>query len=332
MISLMRYINSDREEGALRQVISLLITKIGSSAVRSDLPEFGAFTSEIEGIGNRLDADPEPGSLLVLAETATLALTSYNAMIGSLLISQRNEMQHILGMLRDTLVDIIGETSRAGKRLQTITVDLERSGPITDLRVLKGQLTECLTGLKEEILQQKAQAAITVKKLQVTIERGGTVAAAGKGANPLDPITGLPDRDDAVAAMQTAIDGGKRQYAAVMIVNRVEMINTRFGSKVGDSMLIGFKEHMTEQLTGSDQLFRWTGPALVAILERSEPIETVRRMVRRLLDARIDVSYSADGRSALIPVSAVWSVIPLVSAADAEKRIQAFISAQSNQE
>jgi hypothetical protein len=51
-----------------------------------------------------------------------------------------------------------------------------------------------------------------------------------------------------------------------------------------------------------------------------------------LLDSRIEVSYAADGRFALIPVSAVWSVLLLVSTADAEKRIQAFIAAQSSQE
>src|SRR5580698_3064537 len=109
MISLMRYINSSRQEGPFRQVISLLITKIGSSAVRCDLAEFGAFTSDIEGIRKRLAPDLEPSNLLVLAETAALALSSYNARIGLLLDSQRNEMQHILAMLRDTLVAVTGE-------------------------------------------------------------------------------------------------------------------------------------------------------------------------------------------------------------------------------
>src|SRR5580698_7926150 len=140
MISLMRYINSSREEAPLRQIISLLISKIGESAVRCDLAEFGAFTSDIQGIGKRLAPDLEPGSLMVLAETAAQALASYNFRIGLLLDTQRNEMQHILGMMRDTLIDVTGETTRAGKRLQAITQDLERSGPITDLKVLKGRL------------------------------------------------------------------------------------------------------------------------------------------------------------------------------------------------
>jgi GGDEF domain-containing protein len=331
MISIKRYLNASREEAPLRKVISLLISKIGSTAVRCDLAEFEAFTTDIEGVRNRLSPDLTPDSLMGLAEASVQALTTYNKRIRILLDTQRNEVQNILSMLQNTVVNIAGENTRSGKRLQEITLELEESGRITDLRVLKGRLTECLTGLREEMLQQKTDAAVTLENLRVTIERGRDSVALGAEHRP-DPVTGLPGHDEAVAAMETAVGRGTRQYAIVMIVNRVQMINRRFGQKLGDHMLVGFKEHVAKQLSGSDQLFRWTGPTFVAILERPKPIGIVRLEVKRLLDAKIEVNYSAEGKSVLIPVSAIWSALPLTCMPDADKQIQEFVTAQSNRE
>lgn len=347
MISLKSYFNASSEETPLRRVVALLISKMGSSAVRCDLEEFEAFTTDIRRISGALAPELTPDNLLVHAEAAAEGLTAYNKRIARLLDSQRGEVTHILGMLQNTVINIAGENTRSAKRLQEITSELEQSGPITDLRVLKGRLAECLTGLREEMSQQKAEAAVTIENLQVTIERGrDSIVALAENrleqaersrsnslaipGNAQDPITGLPCRDAALVAMQNSIGAGTRNYAVVMVINRVQMIKDRFGYKVSDHMIAGFKDEMAKQLSGSGQLFRWTGPAFVAILERAEPIAVVRAEVRRMLDAKIEVSYSGTGRSVLIPVSAVWLALPLISVADADMQIQAFTASQNS--
>jgi len=328
LISLKHYLDADSDRAPLRQIVSHLIAGIGSSAVEGDAAECAAFRGELRQIGDGLGADLPPGNLLAVAESALQALAVHNKRIQSLLADQRSEMTHILGMLQDTVISVAGENIRAGKRLREITLELEQSGALTDLRVLKGRLAECLKGLQEEALQQKADAAVTIQKLQMTIERtqSGSVA---RTPHRLDPVTGLRCRDDALIAMQAAIDGGARQYAVAMVVNRVQMINLRFGHEVGDRMLLGFKEHMERQLAPSDQLFRWSGPALVAIIARPEPIGNVRVEVKRMLESKIEVIYNGGGRSVLIPVSAGWLALPLVSAADADKQIVTFIASQT---
>jgi GGDEF domain-containing protein len=331
IISLKRFLNANGDQAPLRQVVSLLIAGIGSSAVEGDADECAAFKVDIGKIGEALDADPPPANPLVLAESALQALTVHNKRIESLLASQGSEVTHILGMLQDTVINIAGENTRSGKRLREITVELEQSGALTDLRVLKGRLTECLKGLREETLQQKADAAVTMQKLQTTIERGKS-AAVSRTPSRFDPVTGLPCRDDALIAMQAAIDGGARRYAVAMVVYRVQMINVRFGHEVGDRMLIGFKEHIERQLAPPDQIFRWPGPALVAIIERQEAIGNVRVQVKRMLDSKIEVMYTGDGRSVLIPISAGWSALPLVSTAEVDKQIEAFIASQTSGE
>jgi GGDEF domain-containing protein len=328
LISLKRYLDTDSDRAPLRRIVSLLIAGLGSSAVEGDAAECAAFRGEIRQIGDGLDADLPPANLLIVAESALQALAVHNKRIQSLLADQRIEMTHILGMLQDTVISVAGENIRSGKRLREITLELEESGTLTDLRVLKGRLAECLKGLQEEAQQQKADAAVTMQKLQMTIERSQS-GSVSRAPRRLDPVTGLPCRDDALIAIQAAIDGGARQYAIAMVVNRVQTINLRFGHEVGDRMLLGFKEHMEKQLAPPDQLFRWPGPALVAIIARPEPIGSVRVEVKRMLESKIEVDYSGEGRSVLIPVSAGWSALPLVSTADTDKQIVAFIASQT---
>jgi GGDEF domain-containing protein len=334
MISLKRYFNASGEdtsfaqvETSLRQTVTLLISAMESSAVDGDLAEFVDFREEIKRIREGSVPDLAPESLMDLAEAARRTLTAYNKRIKALLVSQGGEVKHILSMLQATVNNIAGENTRSARRLHEITLELDQSGAIMDLRVLKGRLTDCLKDLREETQQQKKEAAGTMLKLQMTIEQSRNAVA--KDGNSVDPVTGLPGREDALFAMQTTVDGGVRHYAVIMVVNRVQMVNARFGREIGDRMLVVFKEHVTKQLSACDRLFRWAGPAFMAIIEKEAPLGIVRLLAKRMMDAKIEVDYSGDGRSVLIPVSAVWSALPLTSASDADKQIQTFVAAQS---
>jgi hypothetical protein len=55
--------------------------------------------------------------------------------------------------------------------------------------------------------------------------------------------------------------------------------------------------------------------------------------VKRILDTRIEETYSADGRSVLLPITANWSAFPLMSSAEAtDAQIRTFIASQHNYE
>jgi len=330
IISLRRYLDANSYEAHLRQIVSLLLENIGATAVEANADECESFREDIRRIADGLPSDLPPDNLMVIAAGAAQALANYNKKVETFLASREAEVAKILSMLHNTVIDIAGEHTRSAKRLQEITQELEQTGAVSDLRILKGRLTECLNGLREETRQQKADAAVTMQKLQLTIERG-RAAVTKAPDHRRDPVAKLPGRDEALAAMQAAIDSGSRQYAVVMVIKRIKMINARFGAEAGDRMLVGFREHLQTQLPQTDQLFRWIDPALVAILERPVPAAVVRIQLKRILDTRIEVTYSGEGRSVLIPISAAWLVLPLISTADAQRQIDAFIAAQTNE-
>jgi diguanylate cyclase (GGDEF)-like protein len=332
MISIKRYFNQTAAEAALRQVVALLIEKIGESAVEGNKEELAAFRDEIKQFGDGFSPDTKPENLLTVAGMAAQALTAYNKRVTWLMERQSNEVQTIVRMLQQTLLGITGENTRSGQQLRQIEHELEKSGAIKDLSTLKIHLSECLNSLHEETLKQKSEAESTIQKLRIEIESSQSRASNATGGE-LDTITGLPRRNDAISAIQQAIDGGKRQYAVVMVVDRVQLINARFGHKAGDNMLRTFKRHIEKQVQRSDRLFRWTGPAIVAILERAAQTAEVRLEVKRMLDGRLEETYAADGRSVLLPITATWSAIPLTSSAEAaDAQIQTFIASQHSYE
>jgi diguanylate cyclase (GGDEF)-like protein len=332
MISIKRYLNQSAAEDALRQSAAMLVESIGDSAVEGDARELAVFRSEISRIGEAFTDDTKPEDLLAAAVSATEVLRAYNKRITCLIDTQANEARAIVRMLRQTAVAITGENTRSGQRLQQIGNELEKTGEIKDLSALKLHLGECLSSLHEETQKQKSEADSTIQRLQAQIEQSKASASYPKGGE-LDPITGLPQLNDALGAIQQAIDGGTRQYAVVMVVDRVQLINARFGHKAGDRMLRTFKRHVEKQILRSDRLFRWTGPALVAIVERAAPASDVRLEIKRMLDQRIEETYSDQGRSVLLPITATWSAFPLLSSAEAtDAQIRTFIASQHSYE
>jgi GGDEF domain-containing protein len=118
-----------------------------------------------------------------------------------------------------------------------------------------------------------------------------------------------------------------------MVVDRIKLINLRFGIDAGNSVLRVFKESVEQRFAQGDQLFRWNGPTIVALIDSTQSVDQVRAQVRRLLETRIEETLEVEQRSVLITISASWSVFLLIPPlTDAAKQIQAFIASQGGRD
>jgi GGDEF domain-containing protein len=329
MVSIKHYLNrSDAGEGALRQVVALLIEKLGKCAVEDDPRELETFRKKIGEDHEKLTPDLSSEDLLILAGSVTQSLESYNGRITRAINKQAGDFQAIVKMFQSNLVKIAGENVESVRSLGVIGEELERGIGFKDLESLKLHLGGCLSGLRGAIEREKAASKALVERLQGEIEKVREPALRPR-PREMDTVTGLPRAKDCIAAIQDAIARGTRHYAVVMVVNRIQPINARFGLETGDRMLVRFKEHIEGQLLESDRLFRWRGPAIVAILERPENFDSVRMTVSRMHNTNLSETVNLGGRSVLIPISAAWSVLELGSTIEAiEKQIQTFIASQ----
>jgi GGDEF domain-containing protein len=330
MVSLKEYLNRTDPQVTLRQVVSSLLEKIGFSAVAIDRGEYEAFRADIERIREGVVPGIAPAALIVIADSAAQVLESYNGAVTRLFQKQGHEMQGIIKMMAETVVLVSGESTRSAQRLREIGDEFERSNAITDLQALRGHLSECLRGFREEARNQKTKAECLIAGLREQIVQGAV--PANEGSDSLDPATGLPGKDACMRAMQDPVAIGKRRYVVTMAVNRIQSINARFGHKAGDRILGVFAKFLAQQLVPADRLFRWTGPAIVVLPERSETLDRVRDQIRRIMEIRLNENLELGERAVLIPVSAAWSVFQLAAVSDAERQIQTFIASQGSRE
>jgi GGDEF domain-containing protein len=163
-------------------------------------------------------------------------------------------------------------------------------------------------------------------------ERGipGTEAVT----NSLDICTGLPTRPDGEAAIQKAIQRNAHAYAAVFYLHRMAMTNARFGEAMGNQMILFCSQHISSRLTrANDLLFRWSGPAFLALIDRQDPHLAVTNEVQRMITVPLSRFIETPSRSVYLPMKITADVYPLWKTTSEEvmSRIERFVSAASGQ-
>lgn len=333
VLSLKSFLNASESEVALRRVVSLLIEKIGSAAVKGDGDEHADFSLEMNDLRDRLAAEVASENLLIMAGSAVQTMENYNLRMSMLIRKQAAELQSVIAMVTETALKIGGESSRSAQRLQEIGNHFEKAGSLDDLKALKAHLGECLNSFREEVDRQKRESDSAIQSLQRQVGQSAaeiTLPSGLTSGEPPDPVTGLPCKPVALQAMQAAAESGMRLYVVAMVVKGVQSVNTRFGFEVGDRILRTFKDNLERHLSRKDKLFRWEGPAILALMDRPEPVGQVRTQIRRILDGRLEQNFTVDGRSVLIPIHADFLIFPLMPPmSQAVRQIQKFVGVQS---
>ena len=58
-----------------------------------------------------------------------------------------------------------------------------------------------------------------------------------------------------------------------VVIDRIQILNKRFGYEVGDEIMRYFAGFLKAQLQPKDQMFRWTGPTLAGLVYRPNRLE-----------------------------------------------------------
>lgn len=117
-------------------------------------------------------------------------------------------------------------------------------------------------------------------------------------------------------------------YAAAFYVQRLEQFNARLGDKIGNELLcLAAQRIVNALLRPGDQLFRWRGPAFVALLNRGDGLVDVRREVQRVVASRFHFELRGGAMLASIGVDAkVVSVATACSSAEIIQEMEQFFA------
>jgi GGDEF domain-containing protein len=109
----------------------------------------------------------------------------------------------------------------------------------------------------------------------------------------------------------SSIAGGKESVICIFLVDRLAALNSRFGRKVGDEILLLVAEHLGRKLPDTSPPFRWSGPAFVAVVGGAS--QRTEFQIKKIATTKLEKSFEANGRSVLLPISFSVRLQPLTT-------------------
>jgi GGDEF domain-containing protein len=310
----------------VRPVLSTLFKGVASSAVRADKADHDGLTAELQQIQARIEGECTGPQLSTAAGEVIHALEAYNQRATRFITQQGCELQKMIAMLAESVIAISGSSERSSQALGELRLNLEHAGGLEDLQNVKARLRVCLEQVCAESARRRAEDEQAILDLQNHIRQAERHLTPERA---VDDITGLGGRMAAEAAMREAAAAPGRKYVAVLVLDRLQSIHARFGTKVGDRVLAELARHVESQLPAGDTMFRLSGPTLLILMSRTCTIDRMRIDLKPLLNRPLEKEFDVGGRSVLIPVSPAWTVVGLVPPVTTIlKHIDAFVATQ----
>lgn len=317
---------NNEEEATLKGTIVAVVRGMGEHAVKLDEAAYRGLNRDLTRLLTMVGDKPNTQQLSTAASTAMEELTSYNGQVMQTVVQQRKDLKDIVGMMSDTIVSMTTNHGRAAQALQGLETELMAAAEQSDIQRLKQQLGVCLDQIRKEVNRQQKEVGPEVARLRAQLQ----ARAQFQDPSGADPVTGLPGQDAARASVKEALGRGGKYYIAIAVVHRMGAINARFGWEVGDGVMRLVKSHVEKPLTQEGALFRWDGPVLVALIHREDPVDRVRAELRKSLEFRMEKIFQLGDRTALVPISTAWSVVPVTDPVEEVwQNVEKFIATQN---
>lgn len=136
----------------------------------------------------------------------------------------------------------------------------------------------------------------------------GSTSSSSEGgkAAALNPV-----RQKAIRAIETRIDGEVHSFAVILALSQFDVFRLRYGQANAEKLVRVFCAHILESLGPSDRLYEWSSRTLVLLVERDSTLDEVRLEMTAMCSRRLDYFLDASERSALVTLSAAWTLLPL---------------------
>ena len=250
-----------------------------------------------------------------LSEEQTVAVAPLLKALSGLMSEHRGQGEQIESAVPPTpLVTPVAAISTPP--LECLEQFLSQASESEDPQVIKDSISKCLEIVRTEKAKPPAAPAV------VTIPAG---------AMTVDSETGLPGRLPFEKLVADSIAEGKNVITALFVVERLPLINKRFGRLAGDRVLLYVAQYLAQELPDSNSLSRWSGSAFSTIInfENSDKMESqIRAISNKPLSANIDVG----NRSVMLTISCACMMEQLSADASPEKvfdKMDEFVKART---
>ena len=338
MISIRKYL--DRQPGRVDQALvrmsQRLLEGVRQHSIQVVQEDSRKFRSDISNLAERLAERPSASKVEGLAESAVELIEDYNGRTARIVRAERAQLEEMIAMLSGTISRVGAASERSVSQLEAIEQKLRKTTVLENILEVKSHLSRSLDLIREEARRQKEESSKTVSSLkqQLRIMSALPQREAARPSGQVDPVTYLPDRAEAETAVAKTIEQESHMFAVVFVCNRVSLFNARYGRGVGDQILLFVREYLSQSLASNDLLFRWSGPAFVALVERPGGTEKVRVEVQDFSSVKLEKSVTVDGREITLVLRISFTALPMFlspSAAALIRQIDLFVEATQHQ-
>ncbi len=314
------------------RVVLVLLEAMGLHAVQVDPEDRENFREICQGIARDMQRAPDTAAQLIVAGKAIEALESYNRAIERQTLARASEMKSVLALMTEALLKVGANADVAATNLRQIGKDIGRASEVNDIRALKGKLANSLDVICQEVARQESHSELLKQQIHELEQRTALLQKNSFRTPAQDPVTGMPGMSQAIELFEELNAAGTQYYVLVIWMERLTMINSRFGFANGDQAIVTFSQQIAQRLQPGDQLFRWRGPCFIAVLQRRSVLQAVRSEAARVASIKAEFNVELASRLVMLTLSAVWTLLPVTKEFEAGtliNKIDAFMADQS---
>ena len=329
MISLGKFLKGqdEREEAPYIRALSLLVQGMELHTLDYNKEDHEHFREGLARIQQELRPEIPTSELLVLVGGTVKVFEEYNQRTAGRLSSQFKELRSIIATFSSAVATMVSASDASLVRLREIQSRLSGAEKIDDLRILKTHLCECLSGMAAEVEEHKKNSAPGMARLAEGAQEFENSADRTHGRTASDHVTGLPTRTEAEAALSRVAGSGIQAVAVIFVMKRLKQLNSRFGYEAGNGLLAWLSTYLGSGANPEEGLFRWSGPALVAVIRRNVPLARIRQELASLIADMPPREITIGARRVAVPLSVGWMVFPVT--ARLVSQLDAFVDSQS---
>jgi GGDEF domain-containing protein len=260
-------------------------------------------------------------------------LRDYNQRLLNFHQIQSNELKSVMRTMTETITYLSESRTRSVHQLQFMERELEQAVQIDDIRLLRSRLITCLDVVREETVRLQDESQQRSQQVRDQMDKAAKMGSPTERFGTMDAVTGLPGRRNAERSLSDALGSDKEHIVAAFVVKRLASINARYGRAVGDEVMLRASNYFAQHLSSASSLYRWNGPALVALMQVNGNAEEVRRNWTKIAGAKQEINMNVERRDVFVLVETVLFFQVLskkTSMEDVARDLDRFVGAQSD--
>jgi GGDEF domain-containing protein len=304
-------------ESGWREFAKSIALSAARTAVHARAEQLIALQKTFQNALDELGTHPSADALQNASQLLCQELERHNREAQEMYLASMAELKQTAKVLSDQIGAITGGTEK-NRGLEAMESILAEATTADEVASVRDELVQAMQTLRQNETARKARTEAFLSELEGRIlqleETGGQVAVVPGAIAQVDSLTGLPDGQAAREAIVAAQGEDATVHLAIMYIQSLDVLNARYGQRIGDQIILTCCQFLASNLCREhDRMFRWRGPAFVALLQRDDSPAGVSREVAQVCGGLPSSFFGEPNRTILIPIRINSIALPLGS-------------------